>query len=424
MTRKLLIDSFWALAGNTIGKGLALAASVVIARMLGKAGFGEFGIVKNSIIMIATFASFGLGYTATKMVAESRSHNDSMKIRQMVSMSLMLTIVFSTLAATLLFIFATPIAEHILQSPQLPGSLRIAAIWTVFNAVTVTQIGILSGFGEFKAMAKINAASGALTALFSLVGTYSLGLNGTLLGLILGQSVSCILNMILIKKHFHISTPNSTTPSKGETISSLLSFSLPIILQEATYSLSAWLTSIILVTYSTHSELGVYNAAYQWVALTLFVPGILRNVVLSHFSGAVDSNVEKILFRRVLLINGGAVVIPAVIIFLGAPYISTIYGDDYADLSQIVSLLIVVTVPLSLSNVYSQGFLSRNRNWQCFFIRLLRDVLLVALTMVFIVNFAFRGARAVSWSTVITSYTFLIAMAFVFHRGESRLAAK
>ena len=68
-------DSFWALFGNFIGKGLSLIAGIAVARFLGSEVYGEYGIIKSTLIMIAIFSSFGLGITATKFIAETKDKN-------------------------------------------------------------------------------------------------------------------------------------------------------------------------------------------------------------------------------------------------------------------------------------------------------------------------------------------------------------
>ena len=65
--------AFWSLVGVAIGQGLALAAFIVAARRLGKVGFGELGMIRSTVGMFGVFAGFGLGFTATKHVAELRT---------------------------------------------------------------------------------------------------------------------------------------------------------------------------------------------------------------------------------------------------------------------------------------------------------------------------------------------------------------
>ena len=71
--RSRLADGvLWSFTGTAISRGLNLLAMVLVARMVGKVGFGELGAVQSTIGMFAVFAGFGMGITAMKHVAELR----------------------------------------------------------------------------------------------------------------------------------------------------------------------------------------------------------------------------------------------------------------------------------------------------------------------------------------------------------------
>lgn len=70
LNSKLFRDSFWAVFGNGIGNALMLLAGILIARFLGKDLYGEYGVVKTTMFYIASFATFGLGFTSTKYIAQ------------------------------------------------------------------------------------------------------------------------------------------------------------------------------------------------------------------------------------------------------------------------------------------------------------------------------------------------------------------
>ena len=57
LNSKLMMDSFWSLFGNVIGKSLALAAGIIVARYLGKDIYGEYGIIINNSSNIIEFGS-------------------------------------------------------------------------------------------------------------------------------------------------------------------------------------------------------------------------------------------------------------------------------------------------------------------------------------------------------------------------------
>ena len=57
---------FWSVAGALSSRVVGLLASIIVARILGKSGFGELGFVQSTTNMYMTFAQFGLGMTVTR----------------------------------------------------------------------------------------------------------------------------------------------------------------------------------------------------------------------------------------------------------------------------------------------------------------------------------------------------------------------
>src|SRR5512135_1086120 len=66
---RLAHGAFWSMTGAGVSQAMMLLSSIVVARILGRQQFGEFGIINNTIGMFGIFAGFGLGMTATKYVA-------------------------------------------------------------------------------------------------------------------------------------------------------------------------------------------------------------------------------------------------------------------------------------------------------------------------------------------------------------------
>jgi O-antigen/teichoic acid export membrane protein len=186
------------LTGNVIGKGLALVAGIVVARFLGKDVYGEYGIIRNTILTIGIFSTYGLGYTATRYVAHYKQNKPEL-IKPFIKIADKITFYFSGGMALLMFLLANFVAEHWLDAPHLATALRILSLLIIFNAISTTQIGVLAGFGKFKKIAMINTAVGLLTFLFSVLLTYFYDLNGALIALLLVQILNCLFNYRVVK---------------------------------------------------------------------------------------------------------------------------------------------------------------------------------------------------------------------------------
>jgi len=146
---------FWSMAGAVISRGLMLCATVLVARMLGKTGFGELGMIRSTVGMFGIFAGFGLGLTATKLVAEFRS-SDPSRAGRIISFSWKVAMLTGGLMALGLFVVATWLAEHTINAPHLTGVLRIGGLILFINALNGAQTGALAGFEAFKTIAYVN----------------------------------------------------------------------------------------------------------------------------------------------------------------------------------------------------------------------------------------------------------------------------
>lgn len=412
LNSRLVNDSFWALLGNVIGKGLALAAGIIVARFLGKDIYGEYGIIRNTLISIAIFSTFGIGYTATKYVAEYKNSKPEY-IKMILSYSRNITLLVSGIMAVSLLISAAYVAEIVLKAPYLTTPLRFVAIWIVFNAITTTQIGILAGFGEFKGMARINTIVGIITFLSSLILTYYWQLNGALAALLISQILNWYLNYLLVKKYI----PKETTIKYDKLLfKDILKFSFPVALQEGLFSITSWITSILIIRLSTYGELGLYSAAMQWNAIILFIPGILRNVVLSHLA---SNNNNKLQHNRVLkimlLFSFVMTTIPLVLILLFSKLIAGFYGKSFEGLSEVINLAVFTTIFSSLSGVYVNAFMSIGKNWIMLSFRIGRDVGIVIISYFLLTrSSSSAGALSVIYAMLFANILFLFITAIAY----------
>ena len=402
---KLVNDSLWSLGGNVLGKGLALIAGIVVARMLGKDIYGEYGAIRNTILTIGTFSTFGLGYTATKYVAEIRRKRNA-NIKCFINYANTITTIFSGSMAVLLFIFAKEVSIYVFKVDNLINPLRILAFLIVFNAITNTQIGILSGFGKFKEIAKINTVVGFLTFLFSIVLTYLYSFNGALIALLLTQIINCVMNFQYVKSEKYAMTHSNKIISYKE----ILKFSTPIAMQESVYSLSNFLCTIILVRFASFGELALYNIVLQWSSLILFMPAILRNVILSHLANSPSEQNFNSIVKKSLVINFISTTIPVLVVIGTSYFIAGTYGKGYEGLIPLLKIGVISTVFTSLSNVFTQIYLSKNKNWIMFIFRIFRDLGIIAFAYLLIVRFQFNGANGLIYSGLFFNVLFLILM--------------
>lgn len=361
----LFKDSFWALLGSVLGKGLSLLAGIMVARFLGREIYGEYGLIKSTLLQISVFSTLGLGYTGTRYVA--KVYNESKgEIKHIIRVIFRVTFISSAFMALLLFLFASQVAV-VIKAPDMTLALRLTAIIIVLNAVNTSQIGIMSGLKQFRQIAINNTYAGILTFITSALFAYFWGLNGALISLFISMLFNAWIN------NYSIRIVCKPFDDEGKSIYStkeMVTFSIPIALQESLYSIVGWLSSYLIITYANYGELGINSAAAQWSAVILFIPGVMKNVLLSYFSSSQETTTLR---KKMILINFIATFVPWVIILFASGLINSFYGDSYTNLNVVLSIACITPIFSSISGVIIYEFISHGENWRVFFIRFFRD---------------------------------------------------
>lgn len=375
LQNKLFKDSFWAVIGNGLGNALMLFAGIIIARLLGKDLYGEYGVVKSTMFYIASFATLGLGFTTTKYIANYVSDNKQY-LKSIVRDSLLITLSFSSVVALLLLVFANNLADY-LEEPSLILAFRALAIVIICKAFTTTQIGVLSGFKKFKAIAINSFASGCFMLIICIPLTYCFGIVGALGALLFSQFFNAIINYTSI----HRISKKLKEQQQKSFIKELIKFSFPVALQESSMTVCHWGAIILLTRFSSVGEVGLYSATTQWNAIILMIPALLSNVVLSYLSGNLhDIYVHQKTVKQMLSVNLVCTLLPFIVIYVCSDFISSFYGKSFSQMSDLLKIVAFTTIFESCSSVFKSEFLAQGKNWMLFILRTIRDVIVLIST--------------------------------------------
>ena len=406
---KLFKDSFWALVGNGIGDFLLLVSGVLIARLLGKDLYGEYGVVKTNMFYMAGFSTFGLVYSSTRYISRY-IRSDSTRILGIISNATKITFIFSTLLAIVLISCASYL-ESFLNIPGIASVFRALSIIIVLKAMSSTGNGILAGLGEFKLLAKSTVTSGLVMFVLCVPLTYFWGLHGALAALTISQLLNFLMNYFYIHK---ISKLFPIYYVKEDSVFDLLKFSFPIALQEISYAICNWAGILLLTKLSSLSEVGLYTATAQWNAVITMIPGMLANVVLSHLSGT-SGHQQKSLIYRILGVYLFCTIVPFLCVYSLSDLIVAFYGTDFSEMKTVLRLNIFITIPACCSEVFKAELIAIGRTWTLFSLRMLKDIVLVVLAFILLNMYnGLDGAYYYSMSTLVGTIVFFIGVLAVY----------
>jgi O-antigen/teichoic acid export membrane protein len=363
---RLAKGTFWSMAGAVISSGLMLAASVLVARMLGKTGFGELGMIRSTVGMFGVFAGFGLGLTATKHVAEFRS-SDPARAGRIIGFSWFVATLTGGLMALGLLIFAPWLAENTINAPHLAGVLRIGALILFVNALNGAQTGALAGFEAFKTIAYVNLFVGLISFPVLVGGAYFGGLTGSVWALAINLGVNWLLNHLALRKEASRYNVPLTFKNCSRELSVLWKFSLPAVLAGSMVGPVHWVCSALLVNQTGgYDEMGIFSAANQWYAMLLFLPGLLGQVVLPVLSERLgQKQIKQSAKTMILAIKVNAIlVLPfVVIVSLASPFIMNLYGESFRSGWPTLIVVLLTAGLLALQTPVGQIIAASGKMW-------------------------------------------------------------
>ena len=378
---RLARGAFWSLTGAVIARGLGLLASIFVARILGKEGFGELGIIQSTFGMFGIFAGFGLGMTATKFIAQYRT-TDPIKAGRIRALSSAFAWVSSSITSMILFFMASWLAEYTLAAPHLSSLLRIGSIYLLLTAINGAQIGALSGFEAFKTVAKVSLWSGLANFPLMVGGVYLGGLYGAVWGMVIAAGFNWLLNHIAIRDECAKAGVPYTYSGCWHEKSILWKFSLPALISGIFFAPTEWVLNALLVNQpGGYGEMGLFNAAKQWQVIILYLPSMLSATTLPMLSNLMGEN-KKSQYNKMLVFNSifmtGIAFVVAVPVSILSRSIMSAYGEGFSQGWPILAVTSVYSVMWASNIVIGQAIWTSDAAREAMAFAALRSIILIS----------------------------------------------
>jgi O-antigen/teichoic acid export membrane protein len=358
---RLLRGAMWSIGGAVVARGMALAGSVFAARVLRLESFGELGIIQGTAGMFGALAGLGLGFTATKHIAEFR-RSDPARVGRIIGISYLVACLTGLVASVILWATAPFLAAKILAAPHLSSLLRLSLGLVVLGTLTGLQTGILAGFEAFEAIAKVAVASALLSVPMLVAGVWWSGLEGAILALSAGLLTAGVLNYHAIRATAKASDVEISFSDAGRELRKVSRFSFFVLVGSLMGIPINWICNSMLVHQpSGYEQMGIFNAANQWRMIILFIPGSVGSVLLpmmAHCHGEGDHSRYRKLLRYNVLLNAAVALLIAIPLILFAGRVLQFYGPEFQSGRLAFILLTLAAVILAVNNGLSRAIAS------------------------------------------------------------------
>ena len=406
INKYFLFNVIWSVLSTIINKVLVLFSTILIARFLGQNVYGELAIIKSNTNLFVSFASLGLSLTATKYIAQYRI-NDKIKTAKIIGLVNTITIIAVFLSTLILFFSSDIFADYILNIPHLSFEIKLSSLIVVFTTLTSLQVGIISGFQNFKEIARNTIKSGILGFFFQLLLTYFCGLGGAIIGLVLSLFFFWITNFISIKKIINKQYPNYIFSKYiFEEFNLLIRFSLPTFLIAIFMELSRWFSYRQMTNFKDgFREMAIFDVSYQWLVAISFIPAIISQVSLPLLSKTIDDKevYSEIFFKNFKINLLISILICFFFCFFSANILS-LYGNEYMRSTDVFIYLVICSTIAAINSSIWQITTSSGHMWINFYINLFWCIILIIFVFIF--------SREMNLNATNLSISYLIAYFF------------
>ena len=394
---RLAKGAFWNLTGTVISRGLNLGSAVIAARMLGKIGLGELGIIQSTVNMFGVFAGLGIGLTATKHLSELRS-TDRLRAGRIIALSNVVPWFGGGVMAVALAFLSPWLATYMLSAPHLARLLAISSVLLLLGSLNGAQIGSLSGFEAFRRIAYINLVVGLISFPVTITCVWLLGLEGALLASIAIQLLNCILNHYGLRAEARANGIPLTYNGLAKESRIILNFSLPALISGAMVAPIYWICNMMLVRRPDgYAQMGLFNAANQWFVALFFLPEIFGRAALPVLSECLSQR-DTVNSRKIIVfyIKANAFIISPIVIVgcLASPIIMSSYGPGFREAWPILTVVLITAGILAFQTPVAQIIAASGRMWLGTLMNLGWASSFIVLTVLLVKSGAFGLAMA------------------------------
>ncbi len=401
MKKSIAFNTLISSGARVIGSALAFASFAVIARALGKEGFGMYSTAMAFGFTASALADLGLYSVLIKEISQKDA--DEKRITAHIFFLRVLILLFVSLAV---FAFAGIIP---LYSPVLKLAIGLGVVAFGFSSLSQLLIAIFQKHFSLEnvAIAEVVGRSAQLL-LVCIAFVSGWGLYAFLWAAIIGAFFIFLVEWVLSRKF--VSFGFEFNPWYARE---LFVAALPIGVSLVFTLIYFRVDTILLSLMKPAEDVGIYNVAYKVLEFAIFFPAVFAGIVMPLLSRYALSQKEKFrdVFQKSLdiiiifatpILFGGMILAPKIVVLAG--------GGEFAASAAPLRWLLVAVWFIFLGNLLGRAIIALNEQKKAAWVYFGGMIFNVAANLVFIPRYSYTGAAATTAVTelIITALLFVI----------------
>ena len=369
--QRLARGAFWGGLAYATTRGVSILVSFGLARLLGREGFGEYGILNSTVAMIGGMAGLGIGTTVVKHIAEFKV-SDPNRAGRILALSSGITWISSFLYAAGFIVLAPWIAERALAAPGLAPLLRISAFTVAFGVINSVQTCSLTGCEAFRTNMQVGVACSLLQSGLVLCGAWGWGIEGAIWALAVSMLLTVLATRLCVQREWRHYGLRLRWQEACREWRVLFDFSLPTFLSGISVGPVLWGCSAMLAHRPNgYVELGIYNAANQWQQAIQFLPSLMGTALLPVMAdkcGQGDWPGSFSVMWKMVKITAALVFSGALAVSLASSWIMHGYGEGFASGHWTLVLSVAAAAFCAVLNPVGNLIAASGRMWAGFWL--------------------------------------------------------
>jgi O-antigen/teichoic acid export membrane protein len=361
-------DAAWSLVYMGVVRLATAGLSIAVARRIGSAGAGAFGIVLQVCALGSMLAAFNLPQGLTKKLAEIR---DPAQQHALLRAAWTLVPALSVVVGLGVGGLSGWLGAHVYHDPAL--SPIIFWCGPLIVATTCTQLveGTLQGLGRFGTLARWGSAVSVLDLVFGIAGSWW-GVVGVIISRSLVRSVAILIALRRwLRGEGGVSSGAESTATSvsvpGATVAPLLGFAGPALLSALIVLVCQTVLRLLLVRRSVLDAAGYFHAADSIAQGLLLIPSAVALAFMpavSRLHGTGNTSFAGSLQRALERVAGYNLVLCLAFIGIAPWVMRALFGAGFGPAGPVAVLLGVAYGLAGPSAVLGAALLGRGEVWK------------------------------------------------------------
>ncbi len=350
--RKLFGGFSLNLAGGIISALMALAFTILIARILPPAGVGIFfqAIAVFSILLVVT--QFGASATVVKSVSEYRALGRTPDIPRGIVVSLLPAAVLSLAAAIGIVLFASPLADALVKGGNRHDAvlyLRILAPFVPLASLLAILLGATRALGTMTPTVFLDSIGKPSLRLVCVAAVSAVTLSPLALGAAWGAPLALALAIVsvtvarLVRRTQRLERRAELRPRPfGVLAREIYGLTAPQWLADAFQLAVLWIDVLLVGALASSREAGIYGAVSRLVmvgSLGLAALVLVLGPVLSALLARDQLQHARLAYRMTTVWLSAAIVPVFLLMATFAPLIVRIFGAEFGPGARALTIL-------------------------------------------------------------------------------------